>query len=65
MIDDKTPVDENTIELDVLETNKRWLSLMNTQSEAHRKSRDPRLFRQAAKQKIIVPPSVKQANTSQ
>jgi len=59
MIDDQTPVNEETIKPDVLETNKRWISLMNAQSETHRKSLDPRLFRQAAQQKIIAPPSIK------
>lgn len=57
MQEDETSIDESTITPEVLEANKRWIELMHAQSEIHRKSRDPSLFRQAAKQKLISPPN--------
>ncbi len=52
-----------TINQETWECNQRWLILMNTQSEQHRKIRDPRLYRQSSKQQLITPASPQSTDT--
>jgi len=55
MVEDKTPQSQSVSKPDVLEANRRWLALVNAQSEDHRQNRDPRLYRQSSKTKLITP----------
>lgn len=40
---------------ETLEANQRWIKLMNEESERHRKTRDPRLYRESSTKKLITP----------
>jgi len=57
MIEDKPSENSDVTKTDILEANRYWLALVNAQSESHRKSRDPRLYRQASQRKLITPPN--------
>jgi hypothetical protein len=35
--------------------NQQWIKLMSQQAEEHRASRDPRLYRQSSKKRLISP----------
>lgn len=55
MAEEKTHQNQPSSKSDVLEANRRWLALVNAQSEDHRENRDPRLYRQSSKTKLITP----------
>jgi hypothetical protein len=35
--------------------NQRWIKLMSQEAEQHRKIRDPRLYRQSSKRRLLSP----------
>ena len=55
MTEDKPEESKQPVKPEIVEANQRWLKLMNTQADIHRQSRDPRLYRQSSKQKLIAP----------
>ncbi|MGH1440576.1 MAG: hypothetical protein ACRBBR_10720 [Cellvibrionaceae bacterium] len=55
MSEEKAPQAQISRKPEVLEANRRWLALVNAQSENHRENRDPRLYRQSSKDKLITP----------
>ena len=59
MCEDESSENKPTIDPEIIEANQRWLKLMGAQSDIHRQTREPRLYRQSAKQKIIAPPPQK------